>query len=470
MCQNIRLSTAVLASLAMAIALDIAPLTASRALAQSLPQPEENASRFDSLSPEPNLLFLPTQPEAVEITTTETLSIEEAFELASRNNEDLQIALLELERSQFALREARAELYPTVGLASTLLSNSEEDNNRTTLRGDLEALYDLGLSGGRQARIQVAEEQVRIAELDINRRRSQLLLDTANDYYALQLTVEQIRISQAFLDEAERNLQDTTLSERVGVGTQFDVLRAEVQVANARQDLTQVQSQRQIAQRQLSRRLNLPASVNVDTLPVEIAGGWPLSLEESIVLAYQSRVELSQVLAQRTIAQRQRQIALAAVRPSLSLVANYGLQQALSGNSTTLDDGFSVGARLQWQLFDGGAASASAAQQDKESEIAETQFSQTRNSVRLEVEEAYFNLTANQENITTANAAIEQAQEALRLANLRFDAGVGTQLDVLSAIGDLAEAEGNLANAVIDYNRSLAAIQRATEQFTAQTN
>lgn len=59
------------------------------------------------------------------------------------------------------------------------------------------------------------------------------------------------------------------------------------------------------------------------------------------------------------------------------------------------------------------------------------------------MEQAYFNLVSNRDNITTAELAVEQAREALTLAQLRFDAGVGTQLDVLSATRELTEAEGN---------------------------
>jgi outer membrane protein TolC len=72
---------------------------------------------------------------------------------------------------------------------------------------------------------------------------------------------------------------------------------------------------------------------------------------------------------------------------------------------------------------------------------------------------------ANQENIDTASLAVEQAQEALELANLRFNAGVGTQLDVLSATRELTEAEGNLVTAVLDYNRALARLERAVSNL-----
>ena len=96
--------------------------------------------------------------------------------------------------------------------------------------------------------------------------------------------------------------------------------------------------------------------------------------------------------------------------------------------------------------------------------LTNSEFESTRNQIRFEVEEAYFTLLANQENIDTASLAVEQAEEALELANLRFNAGVGTQLDVLSATSELTEAQGNLVTAVLDYNRALAPIGTRSQQ------
>ena len=430
----------------------------------------------DYLTPLPNPLLTPTQPEEVEIVGTQPLSLETAVELAYRNNEQLRIALLQLERAQAGLRAELATRLPTVDLTAGLQTGDQisasgiqanADEIITTLRGGVRSDYDLGLSGERAARIRAARDQVRLAELQVESTRAQLRLETINEYYTIQQAIESIRINRAFLDEAERNLRDTELREEVGVGTRFDVLRADVQVANARQELTRAVSQRQIAQRQLARRLNVSPNVDLTTLPVEIAGAWPLSLEESIVLAYQNRAELEQFLVEREFNQEQRQIALARVRPSLGLFAEYNLQDILTPSEGAFDDGFSLGAQFSWRLFDGGAAQARADQAERDVNIDESEFENTRNQIRIEVEEAYFTLLANQENIDTAALAVDQAQEALELANLRFNAGVGTQLDVLSATSELTNAEGNLVTAVLDYNRALASLERAVSNLAS---
>jgi outer membrane protein TolC len=74
-------------------------------------------------------------------------------------------------------------------------------------------------------------------------------------------------------------------------------------------------------------------------------------------------------------------------------------------------------------------------------------------------------LQANKDNIDTARLAVTQAEESLRLARLRFQAGVGTQTDVINAQSALTQARGNLLTAIIEYNRSLAALRRAVSNY-----
>ncbi|WP_201279046.1 TolC family protein [Leptolyngbya iicbica] len=447
------------------------------------PLEQENGASdsLQHLEPEPNPLLIQTRPEEVEIIGVQPLSLEEAIELAYRNNPDLQVALLELEQSQAALREAQADYLPTFAVNGTLQgqnttqsssslvptpdggvtfqSNTSEELG-VALSAQLDVAYNLYSSGRRAASVSAAEEQVRLNELEVERRQEELRLNTANEYYDLQAAIETIRISQAFLEEAERNLRDTRLREDVGVGTRFDVLRAEVQVANARQDLVNSERARQVAERSLARRLNVPPFLSITTLPVQLSGSWPLTLEESIIAAYQNRVELEQQLIQRDINEQLRRVELAALGPQVDLFANYQVSDTLTQDGRFSDD-YQIGIRASWTLFEGGAAQARSRQRELDIAIAEQNFEETRNTIRLEVESAYYTLTSNLTNIDTATIAVEQAQEALDLATLRFDAGVGTQLDILNAQSELTDAEVNLVQARVGYNRSLVELERA---------
>ncbi|MBW4446228.1 MAG: TolC family protein [Spirirestis rafaelensis WJT71-NPBG6] len=444
------------------------------------PAPTGQVQIPDYLNQNPNPLQFPTRPEEVRLQGTQPITLAQALELARRNNRELQVSLLQLQRSQFAVREAQAALLPNFDVngsvtrsqsAGSQLStqlreqqtgiSANQDEPSTGFNGQAQLSYNLYTSGSRQAAIRQAEEQVRFQELDVERQSEVIRLNVSTDYYNLQQADESVRINTAAVTNAQASLRDAQALEQAGVGTRFSVLQSQVNLANAQQDLTNSISQQQIARRQLVNRLNLSQSVNVVAAdPVRLAGLWNQTLEQSIILAFQNRPELQQQLAQRNIFEQQRRGALAQIGPQVSLVANYNLLDQFDDNAS-VTDGYSVGVQANWRLFDGGAARARANQQRSNIAIAETQFAQQRDQTRFEVEQAFSNLQSNLQNVSTATGALEQARESLRLARLRFQAGVGTQTEVIDAETALTRAEGNRVQAILDYNRALANLQRS---------
>ncbi|MTJ31078.1 TolC family protein [Aphanizomenon sp. UHCC 0183] len=441
-------------------------------------QPVDFPNVPKELNPSPNPLLYPTQAEEVKVQETQPISLSQALELAKRNNNDLQVSVLQLERSKSVLREAQAALMPSVDLngdvtnsrsvGDTLAVKRQRNNgltvddapSNTVFSGTAQIRYDLYTSGRRNAAIKEAQERIRVQELDVERQSEEIRLNVARAYYDLQQADENVRISQSAVTNAQASLKDAVALERAGVGTRFDVLRSQVNLANSQQDLTSSFSQQQIARRKLAPLLNLSQSASISAGdPVKLAGLWQHPLEQSIVLAYQNRPELQQNLAQRNISEAQRKQALAALGPQVSLVGRYNLLDQFD-DDTSVSDGYSLGVQATFSLYDGGAAKARAAQSKTNIAIAETQFSEQRNQIRFQVEQAYSTQTSNLENVQTSNVALEQAKESLRLARLRFQAGVGTQTDVINALNDLTRSEGNRVKAILDYNRALTELQR----------
>lgn len=174
------------------------------------------------------------------------------------------MAELTLKRSQSALRQARAALYPTLSGETELayernakdrlndLKYEQRDAQPTgALSGTIELSYDLFTSGRRPAQIRVAEEQVRFNQLEVNRVRSQTRLEITNAYYDLQQADEQVRIAQAGVKNVQQLLSDAQVLEEGGLGTKFDIVRTRVQLGNAEQELIDAQTQQEIARRQL---------------------------------------------------------------------------------------------------------------------------------------------------------------------------------------------------------------------------
>jgi len=351
----------------------------------------------------------------------------------------------------------------------TLLNESLtaiENYATTTLDTIFFANYKL-FSLERSNLIEAAKQTVQSAELEVDIQKQQLLLDISLAYYNVQLAEAQVRIENESVKEAKTTLQDADALRQAGLSTKLDVLNARINLASAQQRLVSAISRKKNSREDLARTLNLgPTLEIVITEPVTLAGSWDLTLEESIILAFQNRPELPQQLAQREASLARARADIASLLPQLNLQANYELLQIYNDDPRNsaeqgLGDGYSIGISLQWTFFDGGAAVARADQQETNAKIAEKQYSDLTSQIQLEVKQAYSDLQANQENLKTAQEALELAKEALRYSRIRFTAGVGTQTDVLDAENNLTIAENNLVTAILGYNQALVSLQKA---------
>ena len=263
------------------------------------------------------------------------------------------------------------------------------------------------------------------------------------------------------------SLRDSRARFQAGVATKLEVLEAETQLARDQQLLTNALASQSVTRRQLATLLDLPQTVTPTAQdPSRVLGIWQPSLQESIVAAYAFREELDQVILNISIANSEANAALADVQPFLNVFTAFGANWADGDkgdgiiSSEKLD--FSVGMRLNWRLFDGGAAAAQARQSRQLAEENNFRFAQRRDAIRLEVEDSFYELEKNNRNITTTAREVISARESLRLARLRFQAGVTTQREVVDNQRDLTQAEVRFSTAITDYNKRLAELRRRT--------
>jgi outer membrane protein TolC len=418
-----------------------------------------------------NDLNLPKTGDEVQITKNTSITLQEAIAIAFRNNREVQASRLTVNKSQTGIGEAQAGQAVQVGLKSTLQtqgapvifgSQSPVNNNDTNIQGTLQATYSILDTGKNQSGIRAAEEQVKFDRLDLIRVEQKIRGTVITAYYDLQAADSSVIINQAAVKDATRSLSDAQLQEKAGVGTKFDILRAQVQLATANQDLTNAQGQQQTARKKIAQILVVDNNTEfkaADT--VRELGGWGYSLEDSVVLAYKNRPEVKQQIVLRSVSEQQQIIASAADSAQVNLFANYNLGKSLT-TSLSAQDNYSLGAQFSWNFWDGGSAGARSSREKVNQEIYENQFTTTRNQIRFEVEQAYYSLGSNKKNIATSTQSLKQAEESLKLARLRFQAGVGTQTDVIQAQTELAKARGNRVTAILNYNRALSTLRTAT--------
>jgi outer membrane factor, OMF family len=161
---------------------------------------------------------------------------------------------------------------------------------------------------------------------------------------------------------------------------------------------------------------------------------------------------------------------LAAIQPVLRIVNSLTYSKSNGYEQSSLPDAGefgwgldnTIGLRLSWTMFDGGRAKALYREQKQLAQQNRFSFAQQRDAIRFEVEQSFYQMEAANRNITTTARQVLSASESLRLARLRFQAGVTTQREVVDNQRDLTQAQVFYTDAIASYNSSLAELSRRT--------
>ncbi|MBC7883499.1 MAG: TolC family protein [Anaerolineae bacterium] len=430
--------------------------------------------------------IVPAIPNAsfeLKVQTIRPLKLQEAIKIGLERSPQLQLSQISIGKAEAVLRQNNAGLFPTASLSASYTYNQTAQSavsaalsaqsfggasglfqsESVPVTGEVSLNWTVFSSGLVGSRILAANESLKATRLDYERTCQDLINNIITAYYNLQTADGNVLIGEASVRSAEASLKDATAQEKVGVGTRFSVLQAEVQLANARQNFLQYTNQRIVSQRELARQLNFAVPTDVNAAdPIEKGENWEMSLEDTILKAYRGRVELERYLAQERSAKASEASYYASVSPQVSLFFTGQIYDNLVDPVTGIYSGYSIGAKVQWSAFDGGVALAQADQAIADAKSARLNYIDNRNTIRYAVENAYSTLLTSTLQISTATSAVVSAEESLRLARLRFQAGIGTQTDVITADRDLAQSRVNRLNAIIDYNKSIAALKRAT--------
>ena len=443
----------------------------------------------------PASLALPDRPRQVRITQLRPLSLDQVEILAEVNNPDLKAIASQVEQAQSNLRAKIALWYPQLGFNTSsfpIYTSGRQFSNGATGTGQpigttldsiwrmqaaLQASWSL-IDPTRTPQIAIARDQYEKAKNQYLIGLRDLRLQASLAYFDLQTADDQVQIGQEGVRASLVSLRDARARFQAGVATKLEVLEAETQLARDQQLLTTAllsgtpnQPGQAIARRALAALLDLPQDVTPTAAdPARVIGTWLPSLQESIVASFAFREELDQILLDISIANSSANVELGRVQPLLKIVNNFGFGRSYgyefspsvvpSITGWNVDN--AVGLNLNWTIYDGGSSQANYRGQKQKAQENRFLFAQRRNTIRADVERSFYELDKNNRNILTTSREVISTRESLRLARLRFQAGVTTQREVVDTQRDLTQAEVRYSNAISDYNRALVELRRRT--------
>ncbi len=436
-------------------------------------------------------LLIPAQICAADKTTAITtnapsvlerpLSLAEAVDLALQRNPAILRSKKDIEATQGIILQTRAIAIPKVRFTGdfSAMQDTDVDKPPMPIPG-----FTFGTDKSWATQIKVVQsiyEGGRIASAfrvsKLSREQSLLnfqttvagtVLDVQTAYYDVLLNARQINVREASLELLNRELADTTRRFEAGTVPRFNVLRAEVEVANARPKLIRARNAFRISKNNLVNLLgfDLPESASEDiplnlTDPLE-AVPYNVDLAHSLAVARERRTELEALRKARALRHEDVINARAGYRPGFQAFAGYDAHSSLFGPDLTDDvHGWIAGVQLSWDIFDGQRTRGKVKETTALYERAEIEIEEAARNIELEVRKAFSSFVEARELLESQAKVVEQGEEALRLATARSQAGSGTQLDVLSAQTALTEARTTQIEALHDYALSRARLERA---------
>jgi outer membrane protein len=297
----------------------------------------------------------------------------------------------------------------------------------------------------------------------------QLIAVVKTQFYQIIVNRDLVSVNEENVRLLEAQLKDQQNRFEAGTVPRFNVLQADVQLHNQIPQLIAAQNNLRIAKLQLAKTLGLDFQRRRgDAPPLEVIGDMPyiprpIELVDAIEMGKQRRAFLKQ--ARANVLNQLQQVRAAAGQWLPNITTTGGGEWVSSPINSSWHDiskGWTALVQGSVPIWDSGAIAGQVIQQRALLSESKITYDDDVRQVELEIQQAYSNLQQNRELIQSQEKNVELADEALRLAKARLDAGAGVQLDVLNATVQLLTAQSTRLQALFGYNSSLAEFDRAT--------
>jgi outer membrane protein len=405
----------------------------------------------------------------------ETFSLEQTIQTALEENLDLKIAREETHAAEYTRKTRLTEFFPTFSANYEYTYHDEErrslgfltqPQDETTLSATISQPLFTGLSITNQYRI--AELGSELAQFQQQTARRDIVFAARNAYFSILKAEKIVVVAEQAVEQLTANHKVARDFYQVGMIPYNDLLKAEVELANARQDRIVAGNRLKIAQTDFNNLLRRPINASVTLVDMQDYSTLELDLETCLETAKKERKELAVGDLQVQIAEREVELTQSSYFPIITLEGTYFRNESGyavgSGDPVGFiddPDGWDISAIATWELFKWGKTNSSVREKLSRLSQAEYRRSQVGDAIEQEVKEAYLRTQDSESNIRAVEKAVEQAKENFRITEQRYAEQMATTTDVLDAQTLLSRTLTNYYNALYDFKISKASLYRA---------
>ncbi|MCL4138374.1 UNVERIFIED_CONTAM: hypothetical protein GTU68_024536 [Idotea baltica] len=406
-----------------------------------------------------------------------TLNLEKTLLVALLHNHSIETAKEEIAQQSNTIDEIRSFLLPRISLIGNYnetddgliesfgdqnFSSETNWNSRIELR---QPIY----SGGKSSSGFAQQKKIyEAAQMELTEIALDVLLQVRKKFYDLLLARSQLEVRLESLRLLEEELKSEKNRLKSGTVSQFNVLRAEVEVANARTPMIRAKNAITLEKQELLGLLGIkPAQLREGASKFEFVGtlepaAFVGDLDELLLEGKKIRPKLSQLSYLSQAAVEGVGVELADYYPSIDLFGSWNYEKSrFSDEIDDTIDGWRAGVDFDWNIFSSFETKSRVATARNKVRKAEIKENQAKLDVEVEIKRAFFSVQESTQLLEASRKVVASAEESLRLARNRLSVGVGTQLEVLDSQVALTDARSNRVQALYDYNLANAQLVRA---------
>lgn len=399
------------------------------------------------------------------------LTLSQAIEMALESSRAIEQGEEDRDNAKWQLSAAKRQAGPTLNyntsynkLGGPRYKTWRQQSNvawSKEMENDLNVSMPIYSGGNLEAQRQGAAYALNASDLVLERTRQQVKYEASNAYYQLLQARDLIKVQEEAVDVLSKHLNQVKIQYNVGTAPKSDMLATQVQLANIQQDLDKAWGNYNSAMAQLNNIIGLPVgtmlTVNDDLNYIKY------TQSEEYCMKYALGHRADGIAAAYAVKQANETIkqAKSGNRPSVSAVFDTNMSGEKPFKRDHTDRAWSVGLHANWNLFDSGVTDAKVKAARSTKRKAYSAAYQQLESIQLEVHNAYLQLRTYEKNIKTSAGAIEQAEEEYRIAQVRYNEGVDTNLTVIDAQEKLTETRQKYYEALYNYNSAKAALDAA---------
>ena len=423
------------------------------------------------------LLFLvPTGGPAQ--SSGEALSLRDSVERALTANLNIKRSQEEINAAEAVRHSSMTQFLPTLGSSYNYTYRNQERTSPSLLTG-----RDIVTSPAEQYTFATTFTQpiftgfglineYKLTELGLDRAevssklaRQDVILDAKNAYFSVLKNQKLMEVAQQTVASIASQKEVSENFYKVGLSPLNDLLQSQVQLANAKQQLTTAQNNLEIARTRFNTVLRRPVTTPVLLVEEVDYATFQESLDDCLAQAQKNRLEVQVADLDIGIAEKQVKLTEKDYFPTVNLTGAYARTgddwKAHGGEGISDSAGWNVQATATWEFWQWGRTGFG--RREKLSRLAQSKYRKTEitDTISLEVKSAFLRTQEAEQNIITIEKAVEQAKENLRITEEQYKEQVATQTDVLVAQTLLTQTMTNYYNALYDFKIAKAVLMRA---------